>query len=293
MKKIILTILIVLLLLNTVSCAKPGETLESSRDETSTSQEESSTAEETTQAESTTEARKTKTLRIGTFNIANGRQVNHDMKKIADDILAVDLDIVGLQEVDRFASRSKFIDTLKLLSEYTGYKYYYYTKAIKLSGDPATYGQDGEYGTGILSKYPIIETKSTKLESGDKEQRMLGYAKIDVDGYIINFYNTHLSHDSKAIRLTQIDILENTLKNEEYCFLTGDFNVEELSEYIMIPSLNTTCNESNALPTFASSKKTIDNILFSDEFTLVTSKVRINNHSDHYMLYADFTFEID
>ena len=39
-------------------------------------------------------------LRIGSYNIANGRDVNWDFKHIANDIIEKDLDIVGLQEVD-------------------------------------------------------------------------------------------------------------------------------------------------------------------------------------------------
>ncbi len=65
-----------------------------------------------------------KNLRIVSYNITYGREIiDYDMKKIADDILELNPDIVGLQEVDRFAKRTNFMDTIKLLSKYTGYPY--------------------------------------------------------------------------------------------------------------------------------------------------------------------------
>ena len=162
-------ILAFLLLFATVltfpSCNRNGgnaETTPSPDAETTASPETTITTAETT-AEVTTEDGTYLTLRIGSYNIANGRQVAHAMRVIAEDILTQDLDIVGIQEVDRFAKRSGYIDTMKLLSKYTGYEYYYYTKTINIAGDEAKYGQQGEYGTGILSKYPILESESTML----------------------------------------------------------------------------------------------------------------------------------
>ena len=233
------------------------------------------------------------TLRIGSYNIANGKVVSHVIKKLADDILANDLDIVGFQEVDKFAKRSGYIDTMALLAQYTGYQYYSYTVAINIAGNESVYGQKGEYGTGILSKYPILETKHTKLASGGNEQRMLGYAKIDVNGQIINFYNTHLSYEDTAIRTGQFQTIANELSGKEFCLLTGDFNISSLSEYSAIPFLNTTCNSKNNLTTFPSSGKCIDNILFSNEFTLVKSAIGAVGNSDHNLLYAEFTFPVE
>lgn len=249
------------------------------------------TSADTTTEEVTTEDPSLITLKIGSYNIANGREVSHAMKLLANDILAKDLDIVGLQEVDKFAKRSKYQDTMKVLSEYTGYKYYYYTKAINIAGDASKYGQDGEYGTGILSKYPIIEAESYALESGGNEQRMLGYAKIDVNGQIINFYNTHLSFESFEIRSGQFETLAEKLKDKELCILTGDFNIAGFVEYKALPFLGTTCNANNWLTTFPSNGGSIDNVLFSSEFTLSESGVLDRGHSDHNMLYAVLKFK--
>ena len=48
------------------------------------------------------------TLNIGSYNIANGREVDHNMMKLAKDLAGKKLDIVGLQEVDQFCNRSGY-----------------------------------------------------------------------------------------------------------------------------------------------------------------------------------------
>ena len=64
------------------------------------------------------------TLNIGTYNIANGSKVDHQMIKLAKDIVDQKLDIVGLEEVDQFCTRSGNMDTMKTMSELTGMPYY-------------------------------------------------------------------------------------------------------------------------------------------------------------------------
>lgn len=249
------------------------------------------TTAETT-AEVTTEDGTYLTLRIGSYNIANGRQVAHAMRVIAEDILAQDLDIVGIQEVDRLAKRSGYIDTMKLLSKYTGYEYYYYTKTINIAG--GTSGQEGEYGTGILSKYPILESESTMLSSSTYEQRGYGYAKIDVNGTIINFFNTHLSYENDAIRSKQFSELAERLKGVPNCILTGDFNIDGFSNFShLLGFMELSCKSNGNPVTIPSKGTTIDNILFTNEFKLVAVDSVKNDHSDHYLVWAELKLKIE
>ena len=148
------------------------------------------------------------TLKIGSFNIGNGSFVGHDLSVLANDITSQGLDIVGLQEVDRFASRSQYLDTMKRLSELTGYQYYYYSKAINIGGNPSVYGQDGEYGTGILSKYPITFEETTQLASGGYEQRVLSHVTIQVEDAEVHFFNAHLTYNTLAVRKAQMEKIE-------------------------------------------------------------------------------------
>lgn len=263
-------------------CACDSESNENSKTQES---ETAVSAEESDMQEITS-------VRIGTYNIANGREIDHDMQIIANDIVEQGLDIVGLQEVDRNSSRSNNLDTIKVLSELTGYQYYVYIKCL----DMETINLDGEYGTAILSKYPIIDSGEIELNDGTRgvERRMLGYAKIDINGTVINFYNTHLTIKDSAIRkYMEFPKVVETLKNTENCFLTGDFNVESYSEWDSLDAfldLVNTAERDIITTTPDEGSRRIDNIMYSDDFTLIPESigVRINDHSDHYMLYADF-----
>lgn len=230
-------------------------------------------------------------LKVGSFNIANGSRVSHNLKKIADDIKELDLDIVGLQEVDYLSSRSANLDTMKVLAELTGYQYYYFSKAISL----ASYGLTGDYGTGILSKYPITFEETTQLASGGYEQRVLGHVVVQVEDADVHFFNAHLTYNTLAIRKAQMEKIEELASEYDYCLVTGDFNVEALSEFEILESFTGVNNEENPVVTFPGWKQDpwptgcIDNIMYSDGFVLLNSGVQNDrSHSDHYLLWAEF-----
>ena len=275
MKRIISAVLIFVLILSATlisGCGK-GEGDTSSVNEQSTEINESE--------ESTVPAKK---LKIGSYNIANGREVKWDFKKIADDIMEKDLDIVGLQEIDQFCKRSLSSDTMRLLSIHTGMKYYTFFKCIKYDG--------GEYGTAILSKYPIVKSDEVELNDGTQvERRLLTHVEIDVDGTVINFYNTHLSLKDD-FRAKEFGIIAEQLKNVPKAILTGDFNVDGYEEFETLAPLSYINNTETQYITFPSSKLKIDNIFYSSEFTENEEFQRQlqNNHSDHVMLYTEFEF---
>ncbi len=225
------------------------------------------------------------TLNIGSYNIANGSHVKHDISKLGEDIKSKNLDIVGVQEVDQNVPRSGKINTMKLLSESSGLPYYKFFKAISLSG--------GSYGVGILSKYPITESTLHKLYSGDEEKRVLGHAVIDVNGVSVNFLVTHLSFESKELRDTQFAAIGEITAELDNFIVTGDFNTSDFLEYKPIKNSNMVNNGSYNINTFPSPnpRSSIDNIVFSKyNWEFGSPAVLPNGHSDHCMLYAKGTF---
>ena len=275
---------------NTPPASTPSETPAETPEETPEASETESLpeTEESTPEETEPETEPVKepiTLNIGSYNIANG-QNSKKIKKIGTDILEKELDIVGLQEVDQKVLRTGRMDSLKLLSESSGLQYYAFFKAIDLQG--------GEYGVAVLSKYPIVETYRTELYSADQEQRVLGHAVIDVNGTLINFFVTHLSFESKALRDAQYaTIAEKTAELDNF-IITGDFNTSNFDEYAPIKNADMVNNASYSIKTFPNPEPTssIDNIIFSkDNWTFEKPKVRANGNSDHCMLYAVGTFD--
>ena len=281
----ICAMLMAILTMVTMTVACDGENEPKDTDPGVTTEEPATEAptEAPTEKETETEAPKPLKLKIASYNIQNGAGAGHDMTKLAKNITNKNIDIVGLQEVDQNVNRSNRIDTMKLLSEATGYKYYAFFKAIETGG--------GEYGVGILSKYPILSTEKVMLESGTHEQRVLGRAEIDVDGLIVNFFVTHLSYESATVRKTQYQQINNEVLKYDNFILTGDFNTGNFSEYSAIANSGMVNNADFKVTTFPGSNSSIDNIVFSSEtwkfgipYTVTAS------HSDHYMLYSMGTY---
>ncbi len=220
------------------------------------------------------------TLRVASYNIKHGGDVGLDMSVIAKDITERSVDIVGLQEIDQLTSRVNGLDTMKALSEATGYEYYAFAKAIDYKG--------GEYGTAVLSRYPIVSFEVIRLESGNKEQRCVGHAVIDVDGVLFDFFNTHLSYESLELRQGQFAQLAALLADCETYILTGDFNTADFTEFDVLPGA--TLANTGKFNTY-DSKSAIDNIVISPDWTVTNINMGPAGHSDHRMLWAELKFQ--
>jgi endonuclease/exonuclease/phosphatase family metal-dependent hydrolase len=167
---------------------------------------------------------KPRELRIMSYNIKHGQtnaacqqppripgqppfpDCNLDLQASIDVMRAHKPDIVGVQEVDRFWARSGSVDEPALLAAGVGMEHYCY--AANLDHAPDTHANEPhQYGTVILSRFPILDCSNTLLRrTGNNEQRGLTRALINVGGVPLQFYNTHL-HTTVADRLMQtVDI---------------------------------------------------------------------------------------
>lgn len=161
------------------------------------------------------------TIRVLNYNIRYGRGMDDvlDLRRIADIILESDADIVALQEVDVGVDRSYRFDLMKVLSGYTGLKPVFY-KNIPHQG--------GEYGNGILSRYPVQSSRNHHfVVEGGGEQRGLLQTEIDINGQKIVFMNTHLDHrPDETQRLMSVDQIIDTKRAYRGMpvLITGDFN---------------------------------------------------------------------
>ncbi|MBQ9806187.1 MAG: endonuclease/exonuclease/phosphatase family protein [Clostridia bacterium] len=222
-------------------------------------------------------------LTFGSYNIKHGADDLPLLSRIAGNITKYGMDVVGLQEVDQMTTRVGGVDTMKTLSEATGYPYYAFFKAISYKG--------GEYGVGILSNYPIVETERIELESLTYEQRVLGRACIDVNGERIQFFVTHLSYENKEIRTTQFAEVAEVLAGYDNYVLTGDFNTSDFSEYSVLPNVNAVNKASKHVVTFPGNSSSIDNIVYSNSaWSFEAPKTVTESYSDHYALYAKGTY---
>ena len=134
-------------------------------------------------------------------------------------------DIVGLQEIDRFWARSGYRDEPAVLSAALEMPHTCYGANLLHTPDNHS-DRSHQYGTLVLSRYPILTCGNTLLPRADtSEQRGLTLAVIDVRGVTLRFYNTHL-HTTEADRLLQTAAIAQAidLAADEPKVMVGDFN---------------------------------------------------------------------
>ncbi|QDH81311.1 endonuclease/exonuclease/phosphatase family protein [Echinicola soli] len=143
-----------------------------------------------------------------------------DLESVARVIRDSGAEIVGLQEVDVYTERSgKSLHMAKELAEMTGMDYYYFSKGIDYQG--------GEYGTAILSKYPLSDTTTLLLPAEEgTEQRTLSVATVTLDEDTkIRFANTHLDYTSASNALSQAKKIISYFQDKTLpAIMVGDFN---------------------------------------------------------------------
>jgi endonuclease/exonuclease/phosphatase family metal-dependent hydrolase len=238
-----------------------------------------------------------------TYNIHHGVGADDvlDTDRIARLIRTEDAEIIGLQEVDRhFDARSDFQDQARLLARRLHMHYVY---GANLDFEPLESGQPRrQYGTAILSRFPIVDHENTLLPGfAGSEQRGLLEALIKVRGTRVRVYNTHLQHNSptpesgQAQRQLQVAaILAETSESVGLPHtLVGDLNARPDSPE-MQPLLDrfedawTLAGEGDGF-TISSTNPTarIDYVLVSPEIDVERASVPSSLASDHLPVVAE------
>ena len=112
-------------------------------------------------------------MRIGTFNILHGRSLEDgqvDVDRLATAVKSLDVDVLGLQEVDRDQPRSFGADLTAVAAEAMGAVEHQFVAA--LAGTPggtwmAATGEEqpgsATYGIALLSRYPVVSWRVVRL----------------------------------------------------------------------------------------------------------------------------------
>ncbi len=275
MKRIFSLLITVLLALSLASCGRTDDAAPPVFEEIPPFETESAT-EET--APDTEEVPDEIEITVATFNIKHGAD---GLDKVAGAIRSVSPDIVGLEEVDVGCSRSNNVDEPAEIARLAGFDYYAFSKAISLG--------DGEYGTAILSRYPIVSFEVVPLDPGRGEGRSVGHATINVDGVALDVLVTHLSYEDREARGRQLEYINAMLDGFDRYVLTGDFNSFELEEIYKTGGYYFVNRPGRQYDTFRRfSGYAPDNIVVSEGFTELSSGVSDAEGSDHRLLFATF-----
>lgn len=223
------------------------------------------------------------TLKIASYNIKNCNN-GEDIDKIAADITAQNLDLVAVQEVDRGSNRAGGRDVLKELAAKSLPNYHFF-KTIKLPG--------GDYGIGILSRYPLENCKQENLKTVKKaEDRVLAQAEITVKGIKLHVFNTHLSFEDTGSRKEQIRFINEQLKTNEPFVLMGDFNVQGYEEFDGFTEGYAINNSTTQFMSYIGEDdgfRGLDNIIYSKNVKVEDVQMVKTSASDHNMLIGTFT----
>ncbi|MGX5818630.1 endonuclease/exonuclease/phosphatase family protein [Chitinophaga lutea] len=163
------------------------------------------------------------TVNVMTYNILRGK--NRDgvdvLSGISDLIETSGADVVMLQEVDKLTVASGNVDQMAwLAANTTGYPYYAFASHFAYDG--------GQYGVGILSKFPLSDTRNNRINveqagEADKTLAMLTARAELPGGRSISLACVHFSGDNKDEQAAEtLDYLR--YYNNAPVFLAGDLN---------------------------------------------------------------------
>jgi endonuclease/exonuclease/phosphatase family metal-dependent hydrolase len=164
-------------------------------------------------------------LRAATYNVraCRGTDGHRSEERVAKIIAALEVDVIGLQELDRNRRRSGRVDQARVLAEILGWHGYFH---------PALRMGDEEYGDAILSRYPMRLRQARELPSVRTrlcpESRAAIWMEIETPRGKVQVINTHLGIGRRE-RLMQTELLVGPdwlgrVEPGDPLVLLGDFN---------------------------------------------------------------------
>jgi endonuclease/exonuclease/phosphatase family metal-dependent hydrolase len=235
-------------------------------------------------------------IRVMSFNIhhAVGTDNVLDLQRIADIVRDEDVDIVGLQEVDRhWSERSDFVDQASWLAKELHMHVIY---GANLDMDPLEPGQPRrQYGTAILSDAPILDWDNTFLPRFEgHEQRGLLRARVVVRGVPLLVYNTHLQHNNAAERVEQATAIKSLIGTPNASvILLGDLNatpntpeITTLVDDLVDAWEQAGVGDGHTIPSEDPNRR-IDYVLTSQDVVARFATVVTSTASDHRPVHAD------
>lgn len=235
-------------------------------------------------------------IKIASYN-TKALMYSEDKEGIVQELKEIDADIVGIQEIDNGTGRSgPDLNQMEYLAKEAGYPYWSFDKLINHSG--------GEYGMGLLSRYPILESEVVEYEvQGSADSHVRKYARhlLKIKKKEVAFYNTHLAirDGNDEVSLPQLTEVLARMNRERYALMTGDFNMKApvaagaVANVENIKILNSGDPKTTAYLGEKLAAKYVDNIMttknfetYWDDLNGIGLMVSETEYSDHNMVYT-------
>ena len=227
-------------------------------------------------------------LKVMTTNI---QQANDDIgEKSFEKQLAifqkVSPDVLSLQETDSTRISLNNNDYVRFYADSLGYYSYF---------GPTTV--NGTYGTSILSRYPLENTRTIYIYS-DKDENAIAAADVIVSGKTFSFFDVH-PDGSPIVDMSFAKTLIAISKDKQYVIALGDYNLRDYEDaYKLIDGVYTNVWTS-VYPTKISSdgvdmsgESRIDHIFLSHNLTAV-DPVYVKppeSETDHAIHWTEITW---
>lgn len=227
-------------------------------------------------------------LRVATYNIHGGVGTDgrRDYGRIGQHLADLGVDIALLQEVDArhvFTSPREDPASLCVLPEHI------------LVPAPAITTSGGWYGNALLSRFPVLDSRSIDVSQAGVEPRNIQVASVDLGGLVLRLMNTHKGL-SVVERRAQFALLHQQIealgKAGQPMVLGGDFNEWQFFSRAFA-AINQVLRPLSHGATFPSRWPIfrLDRLWIGDDIQLDRCRVIKNTqtrlHSDHCPVIAD------
>ena len=241
-------------------------------------------------------------IKIITLNIAHGKglDVIVDIERQAEIINKYKPDIVFLQEIDMYTKRAGDRNQIREFSKRIYLPYCSMESNITL--------EDGYYGDGIISRFPISFSVNYLMPLTDlnHEQRGILCNRISLGTAKINLFSVHLStyYDERVLACKELNRIIEKIDKNEIIIIGGDFNIgvtrlgkgkytfKEQREYDEYKILGENLLRiPNREDTWFSKlgQGCIDTMFYSNNIELLKyTTIDMEAKSDHSAIYAEF-----
>jgi endonuclease/exonuclease/phosphatase family metal-dependent hydrolase len=167
-------------------------------------------------------AQRPPSIGICTYNIHHGSGLDNktDLSRIAEVIRQLDVQVVGLQEVDYFNARNP-IDQSACIAACLG-------PTWQARFYPSIAWNGGQYGNAVLYDSSVLTLiEDTHLPLPGAEARSAGLVRLEHEnGFCFQFIITHLTHrrDEEQLRCESIEAIEAARCESIPAILAGDLN---------------------------------------------------------------------
>ena len=176
------------------------------------------------------QANSQQSITVMTYNIqgANDRDAQKSFERQLANIRKVSPDILALQETDTARISFNNNDYARFYADSLGYYSYYGPSTVT-----------GTFGTSILSKYPLQNTRAVFTFS-DTDEIAVAEAEVEVSGYPISIYDVH-PDGSDLAKMIFVEALLQRLQSKPNVIALGDYNLPDTQPAYQL--LSTVLNE--------------------------------------------------